>query len=83
MTFHEYVCRRRGDDNLIGDFIDDTKRVRDFPDVKSWGELKAALFFIGAWPDDDLLKAAKAVWTAYRASERRAAIRAVRSGAAG
>lgn len=71
MTFREYIAVRRIGDNPQGDFIEDARHDRHFPDVQSWRELRSYLENRGACAE--AVAAGRLVWQTYRAALRRQA----------
>jgi hypothetical protein len=45
MRFREWVRSRRVTDTPRGDFVEDSRVARDFPDVDSWDEMESYLLF--------------------------------------
>ncbi len=71
MTFRDYIAQRRCGDNPQGDFVEDARRDRNFPDVQSWPELKS--YLLGKRACEEAVEAAHTVWQGYRAALRRQA----------
>ena len=69
MSFKEYVAARRITDTPAGDFIKDAKRDGKLPDARTWPELDTYLRVQSA--HGEAVKAARSVWQAYRAAQRR------------
>ncbi|MEQ9566823.1 MAG: YozE family protein [Pseudomonadales bacterium] len=68
MAFKDYLAKRRVGDNIQGDFVKDARADRNFPDAKTWAELKSYLRRRNAC--EGSLEAAQLVWSAYRAQVR-------------
>lgn len=65
MTFREYLAGRRKTDSIYGDFIADALGDRSLPDVQLWEELRSYLRTRRRGMDDDVLAAARTVWSRY------------------
>jgi len=69
MSFRAFVQKRRITANPAGDFVEDARFDRTFPDPGTWEELDHYLFTRFAC--SGAIKAAKQVWREYKASQRR------------
>lgn len=69
MSFRDYIHSRRETHTSQGDFVRDAKEDRRLPDAQSWDELHRHVLRHGG--DSDVVDAARKVWQAYLAKQRR------------
>lgn len=64
MNFREYVLSRRAADNIRGDFINDAKADRKFPEAAAtWGDVETYLLVRGACRE--AVQAGRKLWNEY------------------
>lgn len=65
MSFKKFILERKVTDDPEGDFVDDTKRVSDFPEeLTSFAGLQAYLEFKRACPE--AIEAGRKLWREYK-----------------
>ncbi|ARP97891.1 hypothetical protein [Pseudorhodoplanes sinuspersici] len=63
LSFRDFILSHSPEDSAAGDFVRDTKAMKEIPDVTSWEQLLAYLEQYGAY--QPAIDAAKVVWARY------------------